>query len=361
MKVPAIPQGPSEATPEWFTAVLHAGGALDADGRVTAVEPTRVGNGLVGESVRFVLSYAAPTAAAAPTSVVCKFGASDAEIRKVGRSELVYLREVRFYQRIAATVGIRTPKIFLAAIDDMTHDFVLVMEDLGPARGGDQIVGCSVADAAVVMDAAAALHGPRWADPSIEGADWDLRAEKIPLIQAGYPRIFARYRELFGHVNTAEELAIGERFVPVIERWFAGQRRPWTVTHGDFRLDNMLFDVRGGAEPLAVVDWQTILPGPGVSDVSYFLGGCLSVEDRRAHERALLRRYHEALGRFGVKGYDFERCWQEYRYNAFMGYYVCSFEAPIVPRTERGDRMFATWLSRTSRQILDLDVLSLLP
>ena len=42
--------------------------------------------------------------------------------------------------------------------------------------------------------------------------------------------------------------------------------------------------------PFAVVDWQTVGWGPAMTDVAYFLGGSLAVEDRRAHEQALRAR-----------------------------------------------------------------------
>ncbi len=211
------------------------------------------------------------------------------------------------------------------------------------------------------MDAAAKLHGPRWGDPQLDTADWNLRSSWIPRIQSAYPDLFASFCEVFKARVEPTHLEIGKRFAPRIGEWFAQQPRPWTITHGDFRLDNMLFNILGGREPLAVLDWQTLLPGPGVSDVSYFLGGCLSTENRRAHERTLLQRYHAALVSQGVHDYPFERLWTDYRYNAFMGYFICSYASTMVPRTERGDSMFAIWLQRAANQIIDLDCMSLLP
>jgi len=44
-----------------------------------------------------------------------------------------------------------------------------------------------------------------------------------------------------------------------------------TLQHADFRLDNILFDVRGNTQPMATLDWQTLTVGPGIVDVAYFL------------------------------------------------------------------------------------------
>lgn len=354
-----IPAGPAGVTPEWLTEVLRADGRLSAAGRVVACPSRPIGNGLVGESLRFTLAYAGESGDA-PGSIVCKFPAADPAYRKVGVDEMIYFREVRFYREVAATVGIRAPRPYLA-IDDPSGAFVLVLEDLGPAEIGDQIAGTSVERAEIVVDAAAALHAPRWGDPELDRASWNLRVPYGKRIGAIYPELFRRYRELFAHANTEEELAIGDRLAPVLGEWFAAQPRPWTVTHGDFRLDNMLFEILGGREPFAALDWQTLAPGPGTSDVAYFLGGCLSIEDRRRSEEDLLRLYHERLRERGVRDYPLERFREDARHGAFMGYYVCSYAAVLVPRTERGDRMFATWLSRCARQILDHDAIERLP
>ncbi len=66
---------------------------------------------------------------------------------------------------------------------------------------------------------------------------------------------------------------------------------PWTVVHGDFRLDNLMF----GGERVAVLDWQTVRLGPAMSDVAYFIGSALQPDDRRSNEESLVREYHAAL------------------------------------------------------------------
>ncbi|MFZ2177057.1 MAG: phosphotransferase [Rhodococcus sp. (in: high G+C Gram-positive bacteria)] len=242
-----------------------------------------------------------------------------------------------------------------------TGDFVLVLEDLSPAESGDQIIGCSVSQAKVVMDAAAALHGPSWGNIDLDDAEWNVRPNWIPQIQDTYPALFAEFRKAFADRNTEQEFAIGEKFGQVIGRWFDEQPRPWTITHGDYRLDNILFDIKGGTEPVGILDWQTIMLGPGTADVSYFLGGCLPTELRRENETALLQRYHSSLIEHGVHDYGFDRLVRDYRYNAFMGYFMCSYAAMLVPRTERGDHMFSVWLQRIASQITDHDSMSLLP
>ncbi len=73
-------------------------------------------------------------------------------------------------------------------------------------------------------------------------------------------------------------------------------QRPQGLVHGDYRLDNMLFGDEGAERALTVVDWQTVTKGPAFTDVAYFIGCALPVEQRRAHYDELLAAYHQALG-----------------------------------------------------------------
>ena len=44
----------------------------------------------------------------------------------------------------------------------------------------------------------------------------------------------------------------------------------------------------------------------GPLDVSYFMAESMAPDDRRAHERPLLERYHAGLVAGGVTGYSFD-------------------------------------------------------
>ena len=63
--------------------------------------------------------------------------------------------EARFYQEIGVANPLRPATPYFVAFDPATHEFILVLEDLGHLRVNDQLVGCSVADAEVVVDAIA--------------------------------------------------------------------------------------------------------------------------------------------------------------------------------------------------------------
>ncbi|HWA63415.1 MAG TPA: phosphotransferase [Caulobacteraceae bacterium] len=299
-----------------------------------------MGNGLVGDSFRFVLTWDRP--GAGPASVVGKFPARDPASRQAGSAHLLYLREVSFYRELAATVAITTPKAYVAEIDPQTDDFTLIFEDLGPARPGDQLAGCSVEDAVTALSEAAALHAPRWGDASLETLDWlaGRPAESTATITAVLPGVVALFRERYEGQLEPEFMALVEAMPAALARAQTDRSSPRTVQHGDFRLDNILFDIQGGTRPMATLDWQTVTVGPGVTDAAYFLSAALDPDVREAHEQALVRGYHAELLRRGVTGYDWDACWRDYRRFTLHGILMGVFSALAVERTERGDALF---------------------
>lgn len=352
MTKPAIAARPEAVTPEWLTAALGAAGVLDG-AKVVAVTAKAVGNGLVGDSVRYALTFDRP-APAAPQSVVGKFAAADEQSRQSGANLGLYRREVCFYRELADTVKIRTPRAYYAEIDPETQAFTLLFEDLGPARGGDQLTGCSLDEARTALLQAAALHGPRWNDPILPSLDYlTASAQIFPMILAALPQVLQAFRDRFDSVLEPEFMALVDRLPAAMNQFNADRTGPMTIQHGDFRLDNMMFDIKGGAEPMGTLDWQTVACGPGLVDVAYFLSAGLDVETRRANEVELVRDYHAALQGHGVRDYDWETCWRDYRRYALHGVFMGVFSAIAVERTERSDALFLAMTRGGCAQSLD--------
>ena len=161
-----------------------------------------------------------------------------------------------------------------------------------------------------------------------------------------YPGSVERYA---GRVEP-DVAALAERFVGGLDRYLAHRPLPWTVVHGDFRLDNLMF----GGERVAVLDWQTVRLGPAMSDVAYFIGSALHAEERRANEEALVREYHATLTAAGGS-IEWDDCWRGYRRHGFDGLLMGIIASMLVGRTDRGDDMFMAMVNRHGRQLLDLD------
>jgi hypothetical protein len=352
-----IADTPEQLTPAWLTEALA--GVLDG-GAVTAVSPTPVGTGQMCDSVRLALTYDGPVPEGAPASVIAKLPAADPQSRATGLALRSYETEVRYYQQLAPTLGIRTPRAFHADIDVTTGSFVLLLEDLAPARQGDQLAGCTLPEAEAALDQLVGLHAPRWADPALGELEWLVRdPEASRTFMLGLlPNLWAGFTERYADRLGPEVHEVGGGVLVGLERYL-DDGSPRTVTHGDYRLDNLLFGGPAEAPTVAVVDWQTCALGNALSDVAYFIGAGLLVDDRRPNEEALVRRYHDRLVAAGVE-LAWQDCWRSYRRGTVAGVIMALAASMLVARTERGDDMFMVMAERHARHALDVDALAAL-
>jgi Ser/Thr protein kinase RdoA (MazF antagonist) len=332
-----------ELTPEWLSEVL---------GRdVSSFECERIGTGQMSVNYRVTLDGG--------ETVVVKLAATDQTSRATGVGLGAYEREVRFYQELAERIGGPVVPCHAALFDPGEGWFTLVIEDVAPARQGDQIAGCSVDQARLAMRELARIHAPVFADPQLGATPW-LNQES-PLDQSLMAQLLPAFAERYADRVAPEHMEVCERLVASLDGWSAQRPQPLGLVHGDYRLDNMLFGEPGAPREFAIVDWQTVSWGPVMTDAAYFLGSGLTAEDRRAYEEELVRLYHEELLAQGVGGFDWEQCWTGYRRQTFLGIVMVVAPAMIVERTERGDDMFMTSLERFAAQVLDLDATELLP
>lgn len=354
----AFPTDPAQVDPAWLTEVLRRAGH---DVTVAAVEAERIGTGQMAHNERFRLRFDGD-AGTAPTTVVGKFPSTDPLSRAAGAMG-GYEREVRFYRELAPTLDVAVPGCLHAELGDDNTEFVLVLEDLAPAEQGDQIAGCSRAQAEVAVENLAGLHAPRWDDPVLLELSWATQRSEDgvaflgQLFRPDAAGFVERYRDRLS-VDDADVLL---RFAQVIEAWTMGRLHPIGPVHGDYRLDNLLFATAAGGRPVAAVDWQTLAVDLPVKDLAYFCGNSLLPDERRACEWHLVERYHVALVDRGVTGYSLEQCWDDYRYAAFHGLVITVLGAMHVVQTDRGDDMFMAMVSRHCQAIRDLDAETLLP
>lgn len=352
--MPELVSRPEEIDAAWLTAALRESGALPS-GRVRSVERRMIGNGKMGDNVRYTLAYedAPPDA---PASVVAKLPAAEPTARASSVARGSYRSEVRFYREIAPRISMRTPRAHVALIDDAGSDYVILMEDMAPAETGDQTRACSLAQAELAVREAAKLHAPLTNDATLEasGAVHGNSPEGSALGQQLLEQFWPGFVERFGGILTPEREALGERFVHGFAAWAQGYDGPRTLAHSDYRSENMLFGTAEGGPPIAVVDWQSPLYSCGMLDVSYFLGNGPSIEDRRAHERELVETYRKELATLGVD-LSPDACWEQYRRYALHGILLTVLGCMTSGQEERSDRMFAHMIERHLQHALDLD------
>lgn len=361
-----IPASPDDITPEWLTNVLTKNNII-ANARVTSFELESFGlsGGFVGEVVRLHLLYEPTTFKGLP-SLVAKFPSSDGSTRDNLNQSGAYEREIRFYQELSDCCSLTIPQLYYAATDKNENNHVLLLEDINYARRGDVLKGCSDEQARLAIKNIARFHSLWWDDPELENMAWMQDLSRQPY----------KEQESFDHLwKLCEKNLAGnipESFINIVnqsKKHVAAIRlelgkAPKTLTHGDFRLDNMFFKdgtTKKGME-IIVIDWQFATIGRGVSDVAWFMMYCMNPAKRRMTEMELLKEYHETLLENGVKEYTFKKCVLDYRLSMLqLVQRIIPAGAHLDFTSERGSSVISLVFERTTAALMDLEVTNLLP
>jgi Ecdysteroid kinase-like family len=307
-----VPETPEDLTPAWLTAALAETGVL-RQGSVAAAEWERVGGeyGFTGLVARAHLRYEGAEADV-PHSLIAKLpmvqgnvvsGYRARQERDPALARRYYkrcVREERFYREIGATFA---PALYYSAVDDVRRRVVLLLEDLTAGRQGDVLDGCSIEEAALVIEQIAPFHARWWSEHAPvhafprAGGDHNARQER-------YDRQVDLFLERYGDALPPAARSVIDRLrsrlASVLGALATGQH---TLIHADLHLDNIIFDARGGDRSAVVLDWQTASVGSPAWDVALFVFGSLSIEDRRGAEKGLLARYVTLLAEHGVHDY----------------------------------------------------------
>lgn len=350
-----FPIDPQFVTPGWLSEVL------DAEVSGLRLEQIGIGVGLLGRLYRAHLE-----GPAAPSSVVLKFPTLDSHARNAVCEPLeFYLREVRFYQEIGLGNPLPPARPYFAAVDDHSHDFVLVLEDLGRLRVADQTAGCTPADAGKVVDAVARHHAYWWESDRLAAIPW-LKPYTAPPFPETVASTFAtgwpRFLEVAGDNLSREVLAFGEHF-PSMVPWYLEQiaRPPITFVHGDLRLDQLFFAIAATDPPVTALDWQITARGRGAYDLAYFLSQSLTAQTRRSCEADLIDRYRQRLAEHGID-YPTTELQRDYRLTT-----AWCFAYPVIGAgqfdiaNDRQVELLRTMANGAAAAIEDNDALALRP
>ena len=250
-------------------------------GRVAAArwEPVGQEYGFTGLVGRIQLRYEHATGDP-PASLIAKLpmareqAVSGYRARQEGDSDLLRrhfercAREARFYREIAVAFA---PRPYYVAADDENRRVILLLEDVSGGRQGDVLHGCSLNEAALVIDELAPFHA-RW---------WGRRAPTC-----GYARTSSDPQERQERYDRQVDRFLDERgeglppaVCDVVRRLRSRlgavvgvlYRTRQTLIHADLHLDNLIFDARGDSRSVVVLDWQTASVGPPALDVALFL------------------------------------------------------------------------------------------
>lgn len=289
-----------------------------------------------------------------PESLFCKLLPIDPARRGAIAQTQMGLREAKFYDALAPKLALRVPRAHVVRYEeDAGGAFILLLEDLNES-------GCSVstgpesptpAAAAKALEDLAAMH-VRFEDPAVRRKEAGWVPEPDPPSSYGSIRL----QEGLDHHRDRLSDAFAEMAALYIEKrdalhglWKAG---PQTVIHGDTHIGN-LFDDHGVT---GFLDWGLVVVSTPLRDLSYFLNMCLSVEDRRAHDRDLIRHYLGVRRALGGSAITFDEAWKTHRIQAaYLAPAACQIVTFPEDATDRRKLFAAAFLARAEAAIEDLE------
>lgn len=343
----------ADLTPSFFEHLLREQGDLEHATSVVGVEFAPFGNAesMMSALHRATLTYSGPTSA--PTTVIVKVASESDRQRFIAGMFKFYEREIRFYAELRDRVAVRTPRSWLATIHPEEPQFVLVLEEVKGLRQVDQLDGVALDDATRCMSTLADLHAPFW------GTDMSALEETFmpmnsPGVQLLIPDAFAGDwaigRDKMLHELPDEVLALCDRWPTVAAQVLDNMQEPNTLTHCDFRSDNLLFDTDGS---VVVLDFQLAAISNGAVDVAYFISQSVREDVAAEHADALLDEYLHQLEARGVT-YDRDDALRHYRAGLvfFLSIPVSLLGASSSDLHARGIELARTMLRRAAAEII---------
>jgi hypothetical protein len=273
-------------------------------------------------------------------------------------------REVRLYRALGADQrALPLVRCHDAAVDARTRRYHLLLDDLSATHEQPKwhlTVGRYVTR---TIDCLAAFHA-YWALRP-EQADALVPAVPVDALARGDVDAAARYRAALpaffgaaGALLTGADRRLYEAVLAALPALWA-RRLPLgrqTIRHGDPHFWNVLYPLDRVGGRTYLVDWQSYWRSPFAWDLAHFL--VLRCPRRTpARDAVLVRRYHQGLLTHGVAGYDWRRCWEQYR--------LLAAEQVVYPLaayadTRRAD-FWPLFVPRALRAFRELDCAALLP
>ncbi len=301
-----------QVTPAWLTAVLLRSGGL-LGGAVAAIDISAE-NSVNAHILRLAVAYDETATGERPRNLLLKLCQGDVAATS---------SEVDYYARdYVSAPDAPLPRCHDAEYDAQARRYHVLLADMSATHDNAWPYAPSKGYAFSLADAFAALHAPHWGVApmhdvvKIDAYVAHVRQGLQPMIDHLGPALPARWRKTMRRVFDTHPKQMKERL-----------RDPngFTLIHGDPNPGNVLRP-RAGRGRVLLIDRQpfewSLTSWLGAGDVSYAIAHWWPTPLRRAFELPLLKRYHRALLRRGVRGYSLDALSADYRLSLPISLYV---------------------------------------
>lgn len=315
-----IPEKYEDVTAEWLTAALREGGVIsDATVSGFEIEPLGADRSRASSLARFELTYDGPSDNL-PSSLFAKFVSRIPENRAVIAEFDPFHREIEFYRNLGTEIPLDIPRYYYGAESSDSDLAVLLLEEIDAIPNLEDVPlaesGLTEREATLALTQIAKMHAAWWKSPRLSEYSWlgFVEGAGRKRLYREYPGAWVNLRPVIQSTLTPEAMDICdrlERFLPTLLSELG--RMPETLCHGDYHIQNVLWDRPGDPTRIWILDWQAPVRGPAVLDVANFLSIGLNGRDIGMLRDSLLPSYHAALSSHGVKSYSYEQLLDHYR------------------------------------------------
>ena len=211
-----VPKDLREITPCWLTKALNrnrepAGPSVNRYSAETIAD----GKGFMNQLFRLTLEYSDSTNL--PRAVIAKLPSADPLLRMVSGRLGQNRREVRFYDELADSVPLETPRSYHRGMDPATGDTVLLLEDMSDAQQGDSVAGCSMDEARRCIGQLARFQASWWDSPLLDRLSWmPLKEAEAGAYQEMYAGAWRSLLEKAGSGMPQGLRLLGDRLAPEV-------------------------------------------------------------------------------------------------------------------------------------------------
>lgn len=334
-----------QATPDRLTVILQNNDYLKQGEVITVQSESPYNYGVTSALYRLTLNYSDNATKSAPSQLLLK-------IRKSEVPEKYGKKEVEFYKTIVSKIdNPLTVHCYDAKYCNKSGNFHLLLDDMSATHFQPEWpLPPSTRHCEKVIDCIAKFHAYWWNHSQL-GVDIGCfpQEESFRGSLHDSQNIWKEFVDFMGDRLTLERRELFDRVIASWPGIWETQRNERliskygiTIVHDDPHMWNVLHPHDPDNDSSYLIDWQTWRVGFGTDDLAYMIALQWYPDRRKYLEHNLIKQYHNVLMKHGVKNYEWEDCWSDYRmsviYNLFTPirfWYYKHVPALWMPHLER--------------------------
>ena len=233
------------------------------------------------------------------TNIFAKLQTQTEDMDNLAKDYKFYIREVRFYEFLAKSINVKTPKAYYVEYNPENERVILLLEYMDGWYNPDQIKGATEKEIEVAINGLIPISTQFWG--TIQEIDWvpnmkvDYMLRIIDDMRDYSPEFLNRFSRIMNGSRKANLNKIVE-FYPNFPDLFT--RGTLTLNHWDYRVENLFFTPE--VDDITVIDWQLMMAHLPGWDLAYLLFTNIEVDLRRKIYTSCCRQYLDGLSKEGI-------------------------------------------------------------